>query len=365
MTSRRAFLGGLAAATALPAPSWADAGHPSHITAARDADGAYALYGLRETGDLAFRVALPSRGHAAAAHPTAPEAVAFARRPGTFALVLDCTDGAVCHRLDAAEGRHFYGHGAFSEDGTRLFTTENEIETGEGLVGIWDRTENYRRVGEFRIGGIGPHEMLRIPGRSTLAVAIGGIRTHPERGRDKLNLDTMRPGLALFTEEGALLDRVEVPAEIHRNSLRHIAAREDGLVACACQWQGDAFDAPPLLALYRESKLDFVEIPGPAHRRMKGYAGSVALHDGGRRVAITSPRGGVVVSVDVDGGYRSAAARPDISGVAAGRGGALTTDGMGAVHRLSGQDETGLEKLAQHRLAFDNHLIRLDVGGGA
>ena len=354
MTSRRAFLGGLAAAT-LAGRTWAAAGGPTHLSAARDTDGTYALYGITATGALSFRVALPARGHAAAAHPELAEAVAFARRPGSFALVIDCAAGAVRHRLDAPNGRHFYGHGAFSEDGTRLFTTENEVATGRGLIGIWARGSGYTRIGEMPSGGTGPHEILRLPGQTVLAVANGGIRTHPDRGREKLNLDTMRPNLTLLDEAGGVIDRAEVPRAIHRNSLRHIAADAEGRVACAFQWQGDAFESPPLLGLYRAGAgLQMIAAPEAEARAMNGYAGSVAFTAPGR-VALTSPRGGRMQRFDLETGFLGADRQPDICGVAGGADAALATDGLGHVHRL--EDE--LVPLAQHPVAFDNHLVRI------
>lgn len=95
MTSRRAFLSGLVAAGLAPVPSWAEAGAPDFLAAGRGPDGSYTLCGLYRDGGIAFQIRLPDRGHAAAAHPIRPEAVAFARRPGTFALVIDCRNGRV------------------------------------------------------------------------------------------------------------------------------------------------------------------------------------------------------------------------------------------------------------------------------
>ena len=83
MTTRRQFLAGVLASGLAPAPTWADAGRPRFLTAAKTPSGAYVLVGLRADLTEAFRLPLPTRGHAAAAHPKRPEAVAFARRPGT------------------------------------------------------------------------------------------------------------------------------------------------------------------------------------------------------------------------------------------------------------------------------------------
>ena len=94
---RRFFLaaaaGGLAGAFARAA--WSDiAGtEPFYLTAANKPDNSTWLVGLTLSGGILFAQSLPGRGHAAAVHPARAEAVAFARRPGEFALVLDCMTG--------------------------------------------------------------------------------------------------------------------------------------------------------------------------------------------------------------------------------------------------------------------------------
>ena len=64
MTSRRAFLAGLAAA-ALPQVSWAEVGSPAFLAAGKLGQD-YVLHGLTATGDSLFQIDLPARGHAAA-----------------------------------------------------------------------------------------------------------------------------------------------------------------------------------------------------------------------------------------------------------------------------------------------------------
>ena len=160
MTSRRQFLGTALAAAALPRLGWADAGDPAFLAAAQDPDGSYSLFGLSASGADLFRVPLPARGHAATAHPEVPEAVAFARRPGTYALVLNCATGRVIARLTAAPGREFNGHGAYSMDGDTLYTSEVVALTGEGRIALWSRSDGYRRIGEVASGGIGARTVV-------------------------------------------------------------------------------------------------------------------------------------------------------------------------------------------------------------
>ena len=149
MRSRRDFLAGILASGLAPKTGWAAVGCPIFLSAARHPDGRHCLLGLNASGRALFEIALPTRGHAAAAHPTRPEAVIFARRPGRFGLVLDCITGKQTKDLFAPQGRHFYGHGAFSIDGTRLFTTENDYAAGRGVIGVWATDHNFARLGEF------------------------------------------------------------------------------------------------------------------------------------------------------------------------------------------------------------------------
>ncbi|MEM6695045.1 MAG: DUF1513 domain-containing protein [Pseudomonadota bacterium] len=356
MPGRRAFLASLFAAGMCPKATWADAGNPDYLAAAKVPSGAFALVGLSGDGSAAFEIPLPARGHAAAAHPQAPLAVAFARRPGTFALVIDCLAGRVDAELTAAPGHHFSGHGAYSADGETLYTAENFYDEGRGVVGIWDVGSGYRRIGAFSSEGVGPHEMLRLPD-DTLLVANGGIETHPETGRAKLNLPIMRPSLAYFDRDGSLLDQVEPPRAWHRASMRHIAARADGLVAVGCQWQGDLADTPPLLATHRRGgPLHFSTAGGDLWRDMQGYVGSVAFSGAGDEIALTGPRGGfIAIAADDDSAIRVYQAQ-DVSGAASRGDGFLLTTGGGAMLSI---DHGAPNVVTRGRKVWDNHLVRI------
>lgn len=354
MPTRRRFIGAAVAAVACPALGWAAAGAPSHLSAARAGDGSYHLLGLRSDGEIAFRLGLPERGHAAAAHPHKAQAVAFARRPGTFALVLDCTHGGLQQTLQTPVGRHFYGHGAFSRDGQLLLTTENDIATGAGIIGLWRAGETYQRVGEITSNGIGPHEIVRLPGTDHFAVANGGIRTHPKTGREKLNLDSMKPNLTILDASGTFLDMAELPDEWHKNSLRHISAFKDGRIACAFQWQGDPYAAPSIAGLYAlGAGLRLIDMKAQVLHRLDGYAGSIAAL-GSDHIGVTFPRGDLAQVIDLKSHRTVLLRRGDVCGIARGSHQTLVTDGFGGVHHFkNGKFET----LARHGVSFDNHLV--------
>jgi hypothetical protein len=361
-STRRALLAAGAAAALAPRLGWARAGAPAFLAAARRADGAYVLHGLSAAGEGVFALPLPGRGHAAAAHPRRAEAVAFARRPGRFALVIDCAKGRETARLAPPAGRVFCGHGAFTPDGALLFTTENAYEEGAGRLGVWDAAAGYARIGEVATGGVGPHEVILAPEGDALIVANGGILTHPDSGRAKLNLPTMRPNLSrIAIADGALAAQVEAAPALRRNSLRHLAARPDGLIACAAQWEGDLREAPPLLALWPRGAeaLEWRAAPEALQRRTRGYAGSAAVSADGARVAFTAPRGGLaLVFAGPDLAFERAVERPDICGAGRAEGGLLFTDGAGGVAFLPDGAGAALVALgAAPGLAWDNHLV--------
>lgn len=354
MPSRRGFLAGLAASSLTPLRGWAAVGAPDYLAAALFPDGSYRLAGLVADGDILFSLPLPARGHAAAAHPHLAQAVAFARRPGTFAVVIDCTTGTEITRLNAPEGRHFYGHGVFSRDGTRLFTTENDYEAGEGIIGIWN-TADYSRVSEFLSGGVGPHDMRLMPDGKTLVVANGGIETHPEMGRTKLNLPTMQPRLTYLGLDGSVQEQVELPHKLHKNSIRHLAVRPDGLVAFAMQWQGGKTQHPALLGLHtRGGPPRLLSAPDPDQSTLQGYAGSIAFSGDGETVAITCPRGNALHRFNVaDGQVTGIHTLEDVCGLGPGPQGFVFTTGTGIVGDLTNTAQISARPDCQ----WDNHLI--------
>lgn len=351
MATRRGFLGGLAAAGVAPRAGWSSAGRPAFLSAGQDASGQNALYGLSESGDILFRQTIPARGHAAAAHPRHAQVVGFARRPGDFAFVLDCETGAQIAQLTTPEGRHFYGHGVFSPDGATLFTTENDYDAAVGMIGVWD-ARDYSRLGEFPSGGVGPHDVRLVPGG--LVVANGGIETHPDMGRAKLNLPVMEPNLSYLSMTGDVLEQVDLPA-LRLNSIRHLDVRADGLVAVAMQWQGGKTTRPPVLALHTRGRglrlLDY------APEQMNGYGGSVVFSRDGSLVAVSSPRGGRVQVFDVASGALTQSAEiEDVCGLGASGAGFVASAGTGRMVFLDGQMVTPLRQTATR---WDNHLVRL------
>jgi len=169
----------------------------------------------------------------------------------------------------------------------------------------------------------------------------------------------MRPTLARIGLDGARVETVEAAPGRRRLARRHLAARGDGLIASAAQWEGDLREAPPLLALGRPGadRLDWRRAPDPVQRRTRGYAGSVAIAADGGRIALTAPRGGLAIVFDgPDAAFAGSIRRADICGVAAAGDALLFTDGGGGTLRLTGAGTKPVLAAAAD-VAWDNHLV--------
>jgi len=309
-------------------------------------------------------VALPGRGHDIALAPDGTTAVVFGRRPGFFALAIGLAGGGGCLRIDSPPGRHFYGHGAFSADGALLFATENAFETGEGRIAVLDATDGFRRIDDWPSHGIGPHDMALGLGGRTLIVANGGVMTHPSRDREKLNLDTMAPSLALLdATDGRLLAEARPARELQRLSIRHVAQAPDGLIAAGMQWEGDPLEPVPLVATWDGAGgLAFCDPFEPANLALAGYTGAVSFDPSGTTIAATSPQGHAAGLWRRDDLAPLASLPiPEVCGLCPGDspGSVILSSGLGGLWSVE-PDGTmaALDQGGETRL-WDNHLRRL------
>ncbi|MEM9221435.1 MAG: DUF1513 domain-containing protein [Pseudomonadota bacterium] len=349
--SRRALIAGLSAAC-LPLRAGATEDAPAFVAACRRLDGSFAAVVLSGEGDVLLSKTLHGRGHDAAIRKNPPTAVMFARRPGTFALVIELDGSGRTTAFAPPPSRRFAGHGFFSPDGKTLFATENDFEGERGVIGLYDATDGYRRVGEFSTYGMGPHEALLLSDGRTIAVANGGILTHPDYPRMKLNIPTMAPSLALIdVRNGALLGKAALGDEYHQVSIRHMAEAGSGELWFGGQYEGPKTDTPPLVGTFDADRgLRLVSESERLTAAMNHYVGSVAASLDGGTVLVTSPRGGLVAEWDVAArSLRKTVSLVDACGAAPAEDGFAVTTGTGVFLRDGAM-------LGRENVAWDNHL---------
>ena len=289
----------------------AGASEVAFVSAARRAGGDFCVLLLRADGTVVREVPLSGRGHDIAIHRLSGRVAVFARRPGTFAVAFDLRSATPPHIFTASEGRHYYGHGAFSGDGRLLYASENDIEGERGVIGIYDVARNYKKIGEHSSYGVGPHEILLLADGKTLAVGNGGLDTVPDAGRVNLNLDSMEPSLALVdAASGKLIAKHAMTGDLKSLSIRHVTEDAAGLIWFGGQWEGAPSETPQIVgSAGRDRELRLIAPPASGAPDLRGYIGSMAVSADGRIIAASAPKAGHVLYVDFANGQSHFAER--------------------------------------------------------
>ncbi|WP_090329763.1 DUF1513 domain-containing protein [Nitratireductor aquibiodomus] len=360
---RRTFLA-LASAAAAFGPKHARADEEALFLGARLNAGGFEAAVIDASGRERLVLPLEARGHSFAIDAPRRRAVAFARSPGRFAIAFSVDGKGEPLAFAPPPDRHFYGHGVFTPDGRLLLATENDYEGERGITGLYDATAGFRRIGEFETGGIGPHEVILLADGRTLCIANGGILTHPDYERVKLNLATMKPSLSYVDlESGEMIEQAELTPELHKLSIRHMTLDRFGAVWFGAQYQGEDDARPPLVGRHRRGRaIELFAGPETTLKALDNYVGSVATDASGEIVATSSPRGGLAVFWDAGTGRclgeRSLKDGCGLAPLSSHR--LLGTSGRGAIVR-TGPDAPleNVRAVDPAAPAWDNHLRRI------
>ncbi len=301
-----AFFSSLGATSLCPV-AWADS-VPSSTRLATAWEGEHGyLVGVLECRGRSLKITtafdVPTRAHGVWVEGGGA-LLAVARRPGDW--LLRWRPGSKTATWSWIEpDRAFNGHVIVSPDGKTLYTTETNLETGQGLIGLRD-VASLEKTGEISTHGMDPHELL-LDADGSLMVANGGIPALPETGRLKIRMDRMDSSLVrLDTRSGELLGQWRL--DDRRLSLRHIAwgpapaanpagQRFLGMALQAEHDEASAKIAAPVLAVFDGLHLQsFTAGPGQS---LAGYGGDIAYAAGG--FAVSCPRANGVAIWRADG----------------------------------------------------------------
>jgi hypothetical protein len=307
--------------------------------------------------------ALSHRGHGIILNPDKTQALIFSRRPDTLFWIIDLAQQQIINIIHSPTNRHFYGHGIFEPTARYLYVAENNYASGQGIIGVYDAHQQYQRVTEFSSHGIGPHELAFLSDGLTLVVANGGIKTHPDLGRSKLNLATMQANLAYFIpSKQQFIKKYTLAKEYHQLSIRHLSVGANDTVSIAMQYQGSKQQHPPLLALHQANnpKLTLISAPNSIQKQMKNYCGSICHDSSGQFFAMSAPRGGLISFWDNTGHYLHHLDIPDGCGLTKGnnKGEIVISSGQGLLmtHQIQ-ENHSSLLSTKNPNKHWDNHLL--------
>lgn len=297
----------------------AEAAGPALLSCWSDVRAHTTFFGAGRLDKPNAALELPARGHDIAWHPAADgSAVVVARRPGSFLVRWHVASGTELARFETDDESRFEGHLAFSADARLLYTTETDLITGDGRIGVFDAL-NLARVDAWPCGGIGPHAIKHLrDGR--LAVANGGILTLPETGRIKHNIGSMDPSLSVIDpHSGRLLTQHRLPDAFM--SVRHIAQSRSGQIAVALQNEGAL--ARPLFALLDGERLRYGDADASLIERCGRYAGDITAI--GEHFAVSCTTAGLTALWSSDGSPGPALSSPKVCALSTHYGRLLAT----------------------------------------
>lgn len=367
-TTRRGWL--LATlGTLLMRPGWAAAERPATLLSAWQ-DGAEQHVGLLSVDGTRWSVQtslqVPTRAHGLWAERSG-SVLAVARRPGDWLLRWRPADGTA--QWQWIEGdRRFNGHVITSSDGATVWTTETDLDTAQGRLGV-RHAASLEKTAEWSTHGLDPHQLLALPQpvagfpAGTLMVANGGIPTLPETGRIKRRLERMDASLvALDPVRGSCLGQWRLNDPFL--SIRHLAfdpvAGRLGVALQAEHPDGTARVVAPVLAIWDGTGLRTADRQ-PA---LAGYGGDICALPGTAEggFAVSCPRADTLALFDAQGGWRTGLAHAEACALAADAHRWWSGSGRSAADLLYGSDPGTRDMVHVPcaeglRLQMDNHWL--------
>ena len=278
------------------------------------------------------------------------------RRPGEFIYVYDFNSLDRVQVISRPEGFRFYGHAVLNVDESLLFVTANNLSTLEGRILVYDIETNYSLVDNISSGGIGPHEIVRHPDKDIFYICNGGLKTHPDSGREILNFETMAPNLTLFDNEKREVKSFEL--ENSKLSIRHIEVNHHGDAFIGVQ-DKDFFpgEGQAMVAFYDFDKDSLYQDSDSSelHLLSEGYVASVSMDGDSKLGLATCPKSDLVGVWDLEAlSLKETIDCKEASGVCYSKdlGAFVITNGSGEVYSYK---EGSLKFLFQAPFQWDNH----------
>jgi len=236
-------------------------------------------------------IPMPFFGHGVVPDPVNPQLVSVFEKRGKGACEIDLKQGKVVRTIETGSNREFYGHGAYSPDGNRLYCTETIVEGDyPGLVAVRDaKTHEY--LGEFPSFGSSPHDCHLIENGKTMVVTNGGGP-----------LNGSVPNVSYIdVESEALIESVQFDAS-HINA-GHLDITSNGkLAVVSAQRTGLPQKSLGGISIRQGDILHTLTDPEKLIERLFDESLSVCIHEENSIVGATTPEGNLLTFWNIDDG---------------------------------------------------------------
>jgi hypothetical protein len=221
--------------------------------------------------------------HGVIANPFAANRVLVFEKKGPGGAEIDLKRNEIIGRIRPSPGCEFYGHGAYSTDGTLVYATEYDKETYVGRMSV-RRADDFSVIGDFPTHGEWPHDCQFIDGGKVVAVTNGGGSI--DGGAE--------PNVAYVeVATGKLLEKVAWPDNPLINAGHLLVTPGGDLVVAHAMREGlDTRSALGALSIRPTGgELATMASPAPVVSAMLGETLSLAYHEKSGLLAATNPYG--------------------------------------------------------------------------
>lgn len=216
-------------------------------------------------------------------NPRLNQQMAVFEKIGPGACEYDIDNREVTRPIEAMDNHLFYGHGAYSTDGSLLFATESRIDSQDGAISVRD-AETLSVVGRFPSYGKSPHECKLVDqGRTMLVTNGGGAHGDELPSVSYIDVDSQK-----------LLERVT----LHNEDLNagHVALNSSGqLIVISAPRAGlNQRLAGGVSIGLEQGRLSPAKADANFTEKLFGEALSVSIHDELDLAAVTHPDGNLL-----------------------------------------------------------------------
>lgn len=131
------------------------------------------LKGLDVANNKSFAVDLPFFGHTVTQNPAKTNQVVTFEKWGKRGALVDVHDWSVVTMAESTEGNIFFGHAAFTADGSTLIVSEDSYGHNDGHLAVRDAS-NLKPIRTLSSFGVRPHQCQLLDDNKTILVVNGG-----------------------------------------------------------------------------------------------------------------------------------------------------------------------------------------------
>lgn len=248
-----------------------------------------------------FAIDIPFFGHTVIQNPALPHQVVTFEKWGKRGALIDIHERKILVNATTVPGYTFFGHAAFTHDGTLFVTSEDSYDKNDGRLTVRD-SKTLEVVRSYSSHGTGPHECRLLKDGKTILVA-----------NQQATIPDSRPSLAWIDfETGKLIDRKEYDLEVPpgqfdgalRGAAGHFDVSYDNWICCGGSAEGmtpDHKGTPRrgfVFFVSPEGKFFYPTLEPAVTKHMLGEGLSVSMLGQTGLVAVTMSHGGACLVFD-------------------------------------------------------------------